>query len=194
MTNTLLDLPALQLSWTLALRSESKAEGTVKMYNAGVNAFLRWCEATGTTPELTKPAVRAFIADLLAGGAEPATAIARQKGLRRFSAWLADEGELDDDPLLGLKRPTEVRKVVNALTDDQLKRLFDACKGKTFTHRRDEAVVRLMMETGLRAGEAIALDVADVDLARGLATVWRGKGGKGRVVPFGPQTAAAIDR
>jgi integrase len=38
------------------------------------------------------------------------------------------------------------------------------------------------------------LTVADVDLTRGLATVRRGKGGKGRVSPFGPQTGVAIDR
>ena len=46
----------------------------------------------------------------------------------------------------------------------------------------------------MRAGEVLGMQLADVDLTRGLATVRRGKGGKGRVVPFGPQTAAAIDR
>lgn len=40
----------------------------------------------------------------------------------------------------------------------------------------------------------VALTVADVDLAAGTAVVRRGKGGKGRVVPFGAQTAQAIDR
>jgi integrase len=51
-----------------------------------------------------------------------------------------------------------------------------------------------MLETGMRAGEVVALELADVDLPSGLATVRRGKGGKGRVVPYGPQTALAIDR
>src|SRR2546421_21755 len=46
----------------------------------------------------------------------------------------------------------------------------------------------------LRAGEALALTVADVDVRRGLAMVRRGKGGKGRVVPFGPETGRAVDR
>jgi integrase/recombinase XerD len=40
----------------------------------------------------------------------------------------------------------------------------------------------------------LALEVPHVELARGIATVHRGKGGKGRVVPFGPQTAQALDR
>jgi integrase len=51
-----------------------------------------------------------------------------------------------------------------------------------------------MAETGLRAGEVVALKVADVDLKRGLVIVHRGKGMKGRVAPFGPQAAAALDR
>ena len=36
--------------------------------------------------------------------------------------------------------------------------------------------------------------VADVDVTAGMATIRRGKGGKGRVVPFGPQTAKSLDR
>ncbi len=51
-----------------------------------------------------------------------------------------------------------------------------------------------MAETGMRAGEIIGMQTSDVDLQRGLATVRRGKGGKGRVAPFSPQTATAIDR
>lgn len=38
------------------------------------------------------------------------------------------------------------------------------------------------------------MGTGDVDLTRGLAIVRRGKGGKGRPVPFGPQTSRAIDR
>ena len=54
--------------------------------------------------------------------------------------------------------------------------------------------MRLMTETGLRASEVTAMSVKDADLTRGLVTVRKGKGGKGRVAPFGPQTAAALDR
>lgn len=194
MSNPLLDLPALLSSWKLALRAERKSPATVKSYSEGVVAYLRWCEATGVPADITKSAVQAFVADLLDSGAQPKTASARLLGVRRFSAWLTEEGELDADPLVGMKQPKLDRKVVESLTDEQLQALIRACRGKGFTDRRDEAIVRLMAETGMRAGEVIAMDVADVDLVRGAATVRRGKGGKGRVVPFGPQTATALDR
>ena len=51
-----------------------------------------------------------------------------------------------------------------------------------------------MTETGARAGEILALSIADVDLAAGTAVIVRGKGGKARRVPFGPRAGAAIDR
>ena len=105
--------------------------------------------------------------------------------LRRFAAWLADEGEIDANPLLGVKPPKLDSKVVDALSDEQLRLLIKAYAGKELIDRRDEAIVRLMAETGLRAGEVLGLHVADVDLAEGRAVVRRGKGGKGRVVPLG---------
>lgn len=188
------DLAVLLPSWQLALRAERKSPATVASYTEGIKAFLRWSEKVSITPELTKNNVLAFTADLLESGAEAATARARHMALRRFGAWLVDEGELDDNPILGVKPPKLDAKVVDSLNDDQLRRLIKACSGKQLIDRRDEALIRLMAETGLRAGEVIGMRVADVDLQEGRAVIRRGKGGKGRTVPFGAQTAAALDR
>ena len=194
MTESLPDLPALLPSWLLALRSEGKSAATRKSYADGVRAFLSWCESTGTPPALTRTAAITFMADLLDNGAQPKTVATRLIAIKRFSAWLTVEGEYDADPLLGVKQPKLDRKVVDALTDDELRDLIKACQGKRFIDRRDEAIIRFMAETGCRAGEVIAMTTADIDLHRGIATIRRGKGGKGRIVPFGPHTATAVDR
>jgi site-specific recombinase XerD len=189
-----LDLAALMSSWDLALRSQNKSAHTLRKYLAGVRFFLEWCSANDHAPTLERNLVSSWVAFMLESGAEPSTAQARLLSLKGFSKWLFDEGELDADPLLGMKPPKLDVKVVEALTDDQLRALIKACVGKEFHDRRDEAIVRLMAETGLRAAELCALTVADVDLNQGIAMVQRGKGGKGRVVPFGPQTGTALDR
>ena len=189
-----LDLAALLPSWELALRAERKSPQTIKSYGDGVRAFLRWCDEHGHAPALERDLAKGFVADLLERGAEAATARARQLGLRRFSVWLVEEGEIDTDPLLGLKSPKLDAKVTESLSEDELRRLIKACGGKEFRDRRDEAIVRLMAETAMRAGEVTGLLVPDVDLNRGLVTVRRGKGGKGRVAPFGDQVARSIDR
>lgn len=181
-------------SWALHLRAERKSAQTVKTYTDGVKRFLDWCQRTNTTPDLTRPVVNAFIATLLDEGAEGSTARSRQLALRRFSAWLTEEGELDQDMLIGLKPPKLDSKIVPELSDDQLKALIKACAGKDFWERRDEAIIRIMIETGARIGEIVAMTTDDIDLTAGVAIVRRGKGGKGRTVPVGPQTCRALDR
>lgn len=188
------ELQGLLDSWTLHLRAERKSAQTIKTYGDGVRRFIAWADQAGVEPDLARPTVNAFVASILEGGAEAATARSRQLALRRLSAWLCEEGEIDADELAGLKPPKLDSKIVPELSEDQLKALIAACKGKDFRERRDEAIVRLMIETGTRAGEVIAMEVSDVDLREGVASIQRGKGGKGRTAPFGAQTGRAIDR
>ncbi|SKK75309.1 phage integrase family protein [Mycobacteroides abscessus subsp. massiliense] len=189
-----LDLLALLDSWQLCLRAERKAEETVDGYGRGVRQFVAWCEAEGVEPAVDKQLVQRWVAELLAAGREAATVVSRQLAMKRFSAWLTAEGELDHDPLLGIARPKIDVKVVESLTDDELKAMIKACAGRELRDRRDEAILRLMVESGARASEIVGMKVADVDLTRLIAVIYRGKGGKGRIVPFGAQTAQAIDR
>ena len=188
------DFGALLDSFLLHLRAERKSPQTVKTYGDGVRGFLRWCAAEGIPPALDPPTADKWVASLLDAGAEASTARSRQLALRRFSAWLAAEGEIDADELARLRPPRLDVKAVHPLSDVQLRALLAACKGPDLRDKRDEAIIRLMTETGARAGEVLALDVADVDLAAGTAVIHRGKGGKARRVPFGPRTGSAVDR
>jgi integrase/recombinase XerD len=189
-----LDLADLLESWQTHLQAEHKSVNTIRLYVAGVRAFLAWCEIKGRPPVLDRATVNAFIAALLKGGAEPATARSRQLALRLFAGWLVEEDELEQNPLAGLKPPKLDAKIVPVLDDSQLRALIRACEGKGLADRRDEALIRLLLETGIRAGECVALTMADVDVRGGLVLIRRGKGGKGRVVAFGPATARSLDR
>lgn len=189
-----LDLTSLLSSWELSLRAARKSPQTVKSYGDGVRAYLRWSAANDRPATLDRRQLAEFVDSLLEAGAQPSTARSRQLGVRRFSAWLVEENETDVDPLLGVKAPKLDSKVIEPLTDSQLKAMLKACRGRDLRERRDEALIRFMVETGTRAGEVVALQVPDVDLLAGTAVVRKGKGGKGRVVPFGAQTAQAIDR
>ncbi len=178
----------------LSLRAERKSLATIEQYGIGLRLFIRWCDQNGHSPDISRTLVRLFIDHLLATGSSPSTAQLRLQALKRFAAWLVDEGEVDENPLLGMKPPKVDVKIVDNLTDDDLRLLLRACQGPSFRDRRDEAVVRLLIETGMRAGELLNLTVDDVDLRRGLVAIHRSKTGRGRVVPFGPQTGQALDR
>ncbi len=194
------DASMLSASWQLALRAERKSEQTRKAYGDGVRFYLAWC-TEAEVPPLQRSTLNLWTAHLLDEGAAASTARARQLAVRRFASWLAEEGEIEADPFLGIKSPKLDERVIEPLSDTELKAMLKACvppkdstPAEALRHRRDEAMIRLMLETGMRAGEVVSLGLTDVDLAKGEAIVRRGKGGKGRAVPFGPEVATALDR
>ena len=190
------DLADLLGSWELHLRAERKSPQTVKSYGDGVRAYLNWCAANDKPAVLDRRQLREFVDGLLTAGAKPATAVSRHLSVRRFSGWLAEESEQEADPLYGLRSPSLDKPVVEPLTDDELRALLKACRGSDLRDKRDEALVRLMFTTGARAGEVVALQVADLNLRTDppTAIIRRGKGGKGRVIPLAVEVAAAIDK
>jgi site-specific recombinase XerD len=195
------ELSGLVPSWEIHLRAERKTEGTIKTYLDGLRPYLAWCAESDHAP-LDKLSLQTWTTAFLDAGRTAATAKTRMMGVRHFTRWLADEGEIPADPFVGMKPPKVDQPVVPVLTDPQLKALIKACEPPadertglpSLRHRRDEALIRLLLETGMRASECLNLHVDDVDLTANTAVIRRGKGGRGRTVPFGPQAAKALDR
>ena len=86
-----------------------------------------------------------------------------------------------------------VEQPVPVLSDEDLAALIKACDGKRFVDRRDEAIVRLFIDSGMRLGEFSRLTTDDIDLDLEVAVVL-GKGRRLRSVPFGKSTTRALDR
>ncbi len=195
-------LTALIASWELVLRAERKSPQTIKTYLDGLHRYLSWCSLHGAEP-MNRTSLNRFVAGLLDAGRAAGTARVRQLAVRRFTAWLIIEGRLYADPFLGVKALKVDQPVVEPLSDDELRALITACAApapsgtapaERLPHCRDEAIVRLMLETGVRSGEVVALEIGDLDLVNGLVHVRRGKGGIGRVVPIGPSAVEALRR
>ena len=74
-----------------------------------------------------------------------------------------------------------------------MKRLLESVGGGDAIALRDRALLEVMYGCGLRASEAVGLDVNDVDLRRGFVRP-HGKGNKERTVPLGREAAAAVRR
>jgi site-specific recombinase XerC len=191
-----LDLRTLNDSFRLALHGENKSERTVEAYTDAVRFFADFLETNGhplTVTAITRDQIRGFIADQLKRW-KPATAHNRYRGLHSFFAWAVEElDELPGHPMNGMKPPQLPEEPVPVLTDDHLRRLLKACEGKDFAARRDTAIIRLLMDTGLRRGECVGIMLDDLDLKEQVVVVL-GKGRRPRAVPFGRKTALALDR
>lgn len=185
--------------WQLAMRAENKSPATIVCYTDATTRYLRWCADSGQPP-MSRTALNGWISGMLASGPAPSTARTRQMCVRRFASWLTEGGSLPAYPFPGVRAPRVEPPLVQPLTDDELRALIRTCATAqtdaeaALHHRRDEAIIRLMLETAIRSGEIIGLDVDDVDLDAWLVTIRRGKGGRGRIIPMGPDTALAIER
>jgi site-specific recombinase XerD len=188
-------LPALNASFRRTLRAEDKSERTVKSYTEAVTLLADFLAQRGhplTVTAITRNDVRDFIADQLKRW-KPATALNRYRSLQAFFKWCAAEGELDTSPMTGMKPPQLPDEPPPVLTDDQLRRLLKSCEGRDFTDRRDTAIIRLFIDTGIRVSEAAGIMLDDLELDDQVVIVL-GKGRRSRAVPFGRKTALALDR
>lgn len=192
MSEDLLDLHDLHESWQTELRGERKSPDTLKAYRAGVAGYLTFCQEQGLPAELSKRTAVAWVASM--ADMQSATVKLRLTALKRFARWLADEEGLDVDAVLAVRPPKLDQKVVDHLSDRAVQAMISACDGNQLRDRRDKALVVLFTETGVRAAEMLAINLDDVNLVDCVATVWRGKGAKGRRVRFSPQCATVLDK
>jgi site-specific recombinase XerD len=189
-------LELLSMSWRRHLTAQRMSPATLSTYGTSVRLLDRFLAARGmpTAPAgITREHVEAFIANLLEHW-KPATAHNRYRALRSFFAWLVEEGEIRESPMARMKPPRLPETPPPVLNEDQQRRIIEACeRDKTFAGRRDEAILRVFMDTGARRAEVLGLCLEAVDLDTGRLTV-TGKGSRTRDVQVGVVTIRAVDR
>ncbi len=123
--------------------------------------------------------------------ASPATIHRKSACLRSFYRHLRRDGLLDTDPTATLSAPRRTRKLPQVLTRGEIEKLLSQPRGTKPAALRDRALLELMYACGLRASEAIGLELMDVDVDEGVLRA-RGKGSKERVVPIGQAAIGAL--
>jgi integrase/recombinase XerD len=174
------------------------SRNTLDAYRTDLLQFGAFLDKRHASAVTVGPAeVSDFLAELATGNgdtkppASPATVHRKAACLRSFFRHLRREEVRDSDPTSGLSAPRRGRKLPQVLTRAEIERLLSQPKGTEPTSLRDRALLELMYACGLRASEAIGLEVADVDLDEGVLRA-RGKGSKERVVPIGGSAIGAV--
>ena len=189
------DLPGLIRSFERHLRATNRSPRTIEKYTFAATQLARFLAAEGlptSAADVRRRDVEAYVSSLLERY-KPGTALTRYQDLQQFWKWCEDEGEVAVSPMVKMSPPLLPEVPVPVLGNDELRRLIAACEGKGFDELRDEAIVRLFIDTGMRAGELAGLAVADINLDDNVALVL-GKGRRPRACPFGARTARAVDR
>ncbi|HEY0516760.1 MAG TPA: site-specific tyrosine recombinase XerD [Solirubrobacteraceae bacterium] len=138
-----------------------------------------------------------FLAELASGGGNggallaPTTLGRKLACLRSFYRHLRREGLMEHDPTAELRGPRKPQRLPRVLTREEVQLLLCQPQGAGALALRDRALLEMMYACGLRASEAVGMELADVDLEEGMLRT-RGKGSKERIVPIGSQALRAL--
>ena len=167
---------------------------TLRSYAADLNQFADFLETRGvrSLKTVSISLLRAHFA-ALTGHQYSKTSLARkQAALRAFFRWAKRRGYTESDPARGLISPRLDKQLPKFLRSDEIEALMSG-PDSTPAGLRDRALLELLYGSGIRAGEAVKLNLEDVDLAESEIRIRRGKGGKERRALLGQPACRAID-
>ena len=174
------------------LESPGLGEATRRSYRGDVEEFGRWLDDRNL--EVSDVDVRVlmdYVAEL--GRARPrklapATIARKVAAVRSFLRFTLGPKRVPDATL-----PRRPRRLPDTPKPAEVEAALDALEGDGPLAVRNRALVELVYSAGLRASEAVGLNLADVDFDREQLHV-RGKGGKERMVPLGEEAAHMLAR
>lgn len=182
----------LARSWYLHLQAENYAPRTIETYLAAATDLAHW-PGLAAADTVTTEHLRRFMADLHSA-VSPSTASIRYRALQQLFKWADTEDLLTPNPMTRIGPPIVPDKLVPLVDDDTLRRLLATCDGPTFEDRRDQAILRVLLDTGLRRNELAGLTTDDVTLVPHAELSVIGKFRRPRVVPLNAKAARALDR
>lgn len=109
--------------------------------------------------------------------------------LRAFFNFCVAENWIAESPMRTVKMPRRPKRLLDAYTAGEIRQLFKVAKDD-----REKTLLCLLLDTGIRAGECIALNVEDVRLDTNSIIIRGGKGDKDRICYFGAKTARHLIR
>jgi site-specific recombinase XerD len=187
--------------WRVTLRAENKAPATRTVYVTAakrLNGFLRGAGMPVKLSAIRAEHIEAFLVALQDEGRSSATVSVYYRSLQSFWKWAVRRGEVTTSPMGSMSPPIVPPKPVKPLSDAERDALLEAVSGKSYEDIRDNAILRLFMDTGARRQELAGLRVEDVtfdnsDKGDHYVTV-QGKGRKERSPAFTDSTYIALRR
>jgi len=179
----------------LALEKNA-SEHTVKSYREDLTQAIEFFRTRlGTqTPrpqQMTTRLLRAFLAWLHEQDYARTTIARRLAAVRSWCRFLCRQGILETNPATGLRGPRQDKKLPHFVEQNDMTKLLDSPTSESPLGVRDRAILETIYSAGLRVSELTGLNLEDLDLDAGLATV-RGKGKRERLAMLGPPAIEAI--
>lgn len=168
-----------------------KSEATVKTYRHALQQFSLWLDGCGTTLEqFSRTDVQQYVTYMASKKKSAATINKVYNAIKKFCRWAKKLDCIEEVHII--KTPDYKQTAPKAL--DRLERKRLEREVDRSGNKRDYAIIKTLLHTGLRVSELVALDRTDVDLSerKGELRVRVGKGNKARKLPLDIDTRWAI--
>ncbi|MFP4373626.1 MAG: tyrosine recombinase [Spirochaetaceae bacterium] len=164
---------------------------TVSAYRRDIGDFLSWVgENQDEDDDIDRDTVRAYVAHLSRNGFSRASINRMLSALKGFFRFLVKHGILDTSPAAEIRSLKGSGDLPGFLFDEEIERLLEIT-GDDFRSLRDRAMFEILYSTGCRLAELTAVDIGDLEVARGRMLV-HGKGRKDRLVFLGRRAVHAL--
>lgn len=169
-------------------QQQDLSANTLRAYLADLRSFITWYESWSQLPysidEIATPTITAWRAEMQTDERAPATINRRLVSVKRYFAWAVEAGHLQRDPARVVKQVDKVPAPPRELSDRDEAALMAAVE--RYGTQRDLVMITVLLMTGLRASELLALRQSDVEIKprSGSVLVRAGKGNKQRSVPL----------
>lgn len=182
---------ALQ-EFILAKELENLSPATIKSYENFIHILLLRIDKCLPLEAVSDKLIKKVLIDISRSNLTKNSKSTYVRNIRIFLMWIHDEYGLSFNPRK-IKIPKRSRRVVKLLNDSEVENLFSMEKSAIpWITARDNAMIALMYDSGIRQKEVCGLMKKDIDREKMIMKVM-GKGAKERFVPLGKTALALID-
>ncbi len=165
---------------------------TLRAYRSDLEQLLAFADRDGRSAQtIDHRFLRRYLAYLQTSRRSRRTIARKLSAARTFYRFLVLSGETEGNPAALLTAPTSERRLPKVASVETVRELLAAPETSTSLGQRDRAILEVLYGGGLRVGELVGLDLADLNLSGGEARVM-GKGSKERVVLIGSEAVEAV--
>ena len=174
---------AVELFSQYLLVEKGLSRKTVEAYITDLKQFFKYFKDKKEVEDLSPYDLQSFVIYGSSIGITPSTTLRRASSIKQFYLFLKKDGYYNDEipDIESIKKP---KQLPTCLSVEEVEDLLNAPNMKSPSGIRDRAMLELMYASGLRVSELLSLQMNNLNLKRGIVTVF-GKGAKERKVPIG---------
>ena len=191
----------IQSQWLHHLKyNRELSKHSLRAYRSDSQGYIDFLQTISSTLiNSDKNAVRKWFRTLLAPGKNSesspisAASLSRKRAsIRSLYQWMISEQLRSNDPTSLVPLPKIPHRIPKFMSIPEAANVVENPSQTGVLQIRNQAILEMIYGAGLRVAETANLDIEHVDLVQKLVHVVNGKGGKDRLVPFGPPAAKAI--